>query len=50
MRRLVVLPQPLGPSSVVSLPSAIDRSIESTAVKSPKTWLTATNSAAVLIC
>ena len=35
IRRVVVFPQPLGPSSVTSLPSGISRSMPSTAL-----WLT----------
>src|SRR5918994_7816360 len=39
-RRVVVFPQPLGPSRVKNSPSVISRSIESTAVSSPKRFVT----------
>ncbi len=49
MRSVVVLPQPLGPSSVVRRPRGMRRSIESTAVKLPNRWETPTSSAAGVV-
>src|SRR5690606_37942810 len=40
MRRVVVLPQPLGPSNVVKLPRAMSRSSPFTATVLPKDFLT----------
>ncbi len=51
MRSEVVLPQPLGPSRVVSLPRSMSSEMSSTATTSPNVWVTLTNWAAgTVIC